>query len=202
MEKFRKKPEQKRSQTLFESIIESAARVLPALGYARATTNRIAKRAGISIGSLYQYFPNKDAIIASLLERELNKHFDEVASIVEREEDRSLDEIVDLLVEKFYALYLGQKELSRELFINASKLNQTNEILFVRNRVVDVLSQLLVKKDKLDPELAKIKAFISLNAFMGIIQTCSLVKDLPMPEIEIKKQISSLIKAYLNMKAI
>jgi len=186
-----------RSRTVFDSIIESTARILPALGYARATTNRIAERAGISIGSLYQYFPNKDSIIANLLERELNKHFDEVAAIVEGAQDRPLNEVVDLLVERFYALYIGQKDLTRELFIQASKLDQINEMLHVRNRVVDILCQLLVREGGMTPELAKIKAFVGLNAFMGIVQTCASIKELPVSEGEMKKQISDLLKGYL-----
>jgi len=51
------------------AILQAAAEVFARLGYARATTNKIAERAGVSVGSLYQYFPNKDALLASLLER-------------------------------------------------------------------------------------------------------------------------------------
>jgi AcrR family transcriptional regulator len=49
-------------------ILEGAAEVFAELGYAGATTNKIAARAGVSVGSLYQYFPNKDALVAALLE--------------------------------------------------------------------------------------------------------------------------------------
>lgn len=45
----------------------SAAEIFAQLGYARATTNKIAERAGVSVGSLYQYFPNKDSLLASLV---------------------------------------------------------------------------------------------------------------------------------------
>jgi len=54
-----------------ESILEGAARILEAEGIAGYTTNAIAERAGVSVGSLYQYFPNKDAITIALIEREL-----------------------------------------------------------------------------------------------------------------------------------
>src|ERR1700736_5178789 len=58
----RKAPKQERSREMVETILEAAARVFVREGYARATTNRIAAAAGISVGSLYQYFPGKDAI--------------------------------------------------------------------------------------------------------------------------------------------
>ncbi len=196
MEKNRKNPLQRRSQILFESVIDSATRILPALGYARTTTNRIATRAGISIGSLYQYFPHKDAIFATLLERELNKHLEEVAKIVRDEEHRPLEEVIEILVEKVFSLYIGQRELSRELFTHVSRLNQVSQVLYVRNLVIDVVSQLLTKRHNLDPELAKRKVFIGLNALMGIIQTCTLVDTLPMSEVDLKKELSCLLKRY------
>ncbi len=67
----RKKPAQPRSINTCEAILEASAQVFTGLGYVRTTTNRIAERAGVSIGSLYQYFPNKDAILVALLERHM-----------------------------------------------------------------------------------------------------------------------------------
>ena len=54
---------------MVEAVLQAAAEVFAELGYARATTNKIALRAGVSVGSLYQYFPNKDSLLAELLER-------------------------------------------------------------------------------------------------------------------------------------
>jgi AcrR family transcriptional regulator len=62
----RKKPRQARSQAMVDAILEAAARVLSEEGYGGASTNRIAEVAGVSVGSLYQYFPNKDALIIAL----------------------------------------------------------------------------------------------------------------------------------------
>ncbi len=65
----RKRPLQGRSRSTVEVILEAAAQVLERDGYAAATTDLIAERAGVSIGSLYQYFPNKDAILLALTQR-------------------------------------------------------------------------------------------------------------------------------------
>lgn len=64
-----KEPRQARSRVTYDAILEAAAQLLPGLGYAGTTTNRIAERAGVSIGSVYEYFPGKDAIFATLKER-------------------------------------------------------------------------------------------------------------------------------------
>ncbi|HXZ08528.1 MAG TPA: helix-turn-helix domain-containing protein, partial [Paraburkholderia sp.] len=66
----RKAPLQRRSTVTVDAIIEAAARILEAEGFDGYTTNAVAARAGVSIGSLYQYFPNRDALTAALIERE------------------------------------------------------------------------------------------------------------------------------------
>lgn len=68
--KMRKKPAQARSATTVEAIVEAAAQILSADGEEAVTTGAVAARAGVSIGSLYQYFPNRDAVLAALIHRE------------------------------------------------------------------------------------------------------------------------------------
>ncbi|MFO0614267.1 MAG: TetR/AcrR family transcriptional regulator [Polyangiaceae bacterium] len=65
----RKKPAQERSKATVDAILDATARVLRKDGYDRASTNRIAETAGVSIGSLYQYFPSKEALTAALIDR-------------------------------------------------------------------------------------------------------------------------------------
>ncbi|MDE1916749.1 MAG: TetR/AcrR family transcriptional regulator [Sphingomonadales bacterium] len=68
--KPRKAATQMRASRTVEAIVEAAARILETVGMEGYTTNAVAARAGVSIGSLYQYFPNKDAITVALIERE------------------------------------------------------------------------------------------------------------------------------------
>jgi AcrR family transcriptional regulator len=67
----RKEPKQKRSKAMYDAILDATTHLLSENGYAATTTNHIAERTGISIGSLYQYFPNKDAIAVELLQRHI-----------------------------------------------------------------------------------------------------------------------------------
>ena len=68
----RKQPKQQRSAETRQRILDAAARVFAEFGYRGGTTNRIAEAANISIGSLYQYFPNKDAILAALTDAHID----------------------------------------------------------------------------------------------------------------------------------
>jgi len=65
----RKVPEQERSRATVDIIVEAAAHILVKDGYDAFTTNRVAEKAGVSIGSLYQYFPNKEALLSELMRR-------------------------------------------------------------------------------------------------------------------------------------
>jgi AcrR family transcriptional regulator len=65
----KKRPVQRRSRETFEALVEACAWLLPRRGYAGTTTNHIAERAGVSIASLYEYFPGKDAVVAQVADR-------------------------------------------------------------------------------------------------------------------------------------
>jgi AcrR family transcriptional regulator len=65
----RKSASQERSRATVAALLDATARVLTREGYDRASTNRIAATAGVSVGSLYQYFPNKEALVAALVAR-------------------------------------------------------------------------------------------------------------------------------------
>jgi AcrR family transcriptional regulator len=67
--KPRKNASQERSRATVDTLIEATARILVNEGFDKASTNRIAEKAGVSVGSLYQYFPGKEALVAAVLER-------------------------------------------------------------------------------------------------------------------------------------
>lgn len=121
----RKQPRQVRAELTRQRILTAAAHVFGEHGYA-GTTNHIAERAGISIGSLYQYFPNKDAILAELLVR----HLDDGMAIAERVKREQLpgpiDQIFRVFIRGAIESHLGEPRLLRMLREQAP---QTNELL-------------------------------------------------------------------------
>lgn len=84
---------------MVEWIVDAAARILAAEGLAGLTTNRVAEVAGISVGSLYQYFPNKDAIVVTLIERTQAGVADAVEAVAAQLRDASLAEAVTAFVD-------------------------------------------------------------------------------------------------------
>ena len=74
----RRKPVQERSQSTVDAILTAGARVLVERGYAKTTTNYVAQIAGVSIGSLYQYFGNKDELVLAII----NQHAESILELL------------------------------------------------------------------------------------------------------------------------
>lgn len=94
----RKQPRQLRAELTRERILDAAAHVFAEYGYSAGTTNRIAEQARVSIGSLYQYYPNKDAILAELLTRHLDAGVIAAGRYQDAELPDSLEDILRLFV--------------------------------------------------------------------------------------------------------
>jgi AcrR family transcriptional regulator len=112
-----RKPSQDRSRKAVEAIIEASAQVLEKHGYKGATTNRIAERAGVSVGTLYQYFNNKDEIFSALIEQEAAIFLDRIEESISGPEVESREAISRLLEAAFASdhLMLGVRQVMRNL---------------------------------------------------------------------------------------
>jgi AcrR family transcriptional regulator len=120
----RKRPRQSRSQVLYDSLIEATQRVLASEGTEAVTTARVAELAGVSIGSLYQYFPSREALIAAVIDHKLESDTRELAPIIEQLRERSLDEVIHGLVEIVVRYYRDETPLYREMVAAMSAVDR------------------------------------------------------------------------------
>ncbi len=122
MIELRKHPRQNRSRAKVEGILAAAADIVSGRGLEAVTTNAVAARAGISIGSLYQYFPGKAALLAALIRDERANLLEAVERIVSSDAAHSLSNLVDELIEATVAHYLARPALSRTLNLARTQL--------------------------------------------------------------------------------
>ncbi|MFJ6988091.1 MULTISPECIES: TetR/AcrR family transcriptional regulator [unclassified Streptomyces] len=153
----RKRPRQQRSRETVAAILEGAAQIFEREGYERTTTNRVAERAGVSIGTLYQYFPNKDALLWALGE----EHVTELARSVEEvfaqagALDLPLDETVGRLLEAFVASHAHRPLLHRVLYDRAPRPGDTAARLrAAQHGMGAAMAAHLVRLGLADPALA------------------------------------------------
>jgi AcrR family transcriptional regulator len=98
--KPRKDASQERSRATVDALVEATARILVREGFDKASTNRIAEVAGVSVGSLYQYFPGKEALVAAVIER----HQHDIMQTVRSELAEVLSQPVEKAVRKLVAI--------------------------------------------------------------------------------------------------
>ncbi|MHC8372092.1 TetR/AcrR family transcriptional regulator [Pseudomonas sp. MDT1-85] len=124
----RKSPTQTRSKMMVEAILETTANVVVKHGYAGTNTNLVAQLAGVSVGSVYQYFPNKDSLIAALHYRKVKATHEAIQGLLTRSDISSLQGHIEYLVRAFMTPHTKEPELHRLLEQEFSFLNdQTTE---------------------------------------------------------------------------
>lgn len=95
----RRRPKQRRAHHTVDAILDAVVRILKREGFGAVTTNRIAEVAGVSIGSVYQYFPDKQSIFVALHQRHLDQIDQMVATKLVEHAASSLDDLVHAMIE-------------------------------------------------------------------------------------------------------
>jgi AcrR family transcriptional regulator len=140
----RKIPRQKRSAGTREQILEAAARVFVEHGHSAGTTNRIAEAAGLSIGSLYQYFPNKDAILLQLAQRHIEQGRQAVAAALADGLPATWPERVAVMVDVALDIHQGDPRLHQVLFEESPRPPALlAEVRALQDVLVEAIAELL-----------------------------------------------------------
>jgi AcrR family transcriptional regulator len=119
----RKSPVQARSAASVDAILEATIQVLLSVGKERLTTTRVALRAGVSVGTLYQYFPNKSALLQAALSRHLNEVADAVERVCREEKGSTLRQMVTSLLTTFMQAKMKNVKTSVALYSVSSDVD-------------------------------------------------------------------------------
>jgi AcrR family transcriptional regulator len=142
----RRRPRQRRSRETVDAILEAAARVFAEKGRAGGTTNHIARAAGVSIGSLYEYFGDKDAILIALVERQVEEMVSAVeqALAVPADEGAALEPLLRRFVETMLRVHEHEPDLYRVAFDEAEHPPELHAcVLQMEERLAHTLEDLL-----------------------------------------------------------
>lgn len=123
----RKRPRQARSTATLDAIFEATIQVLLADGMRALTTTRVAERAGVSVGTMYQYFPHKQSLIYALNERYLEVLADKVEATCRAQAGRPVAEMLAALIETYWRAKTERAEVTRALY--RSVVEMDNEAL-------------------------------------------------------------------------
>ena len=137
--KSRKTPGQARSKETVNVILEASARILESQGMRGFNTNAIATRAGVSVGSIYQYFPNKDAIVLALISGFEETLHHAVRRVVQAGRGRPLKPRLRLLVRELVTVHYRRSRLNRVLEAEEERLGSDADSSAFHESVLQLL---------------------------------------------------------------
>ncbi|HVK75260.1 MAG TPA: TetR/AcrR family transcriptional regulator [Kofleriaceae bacterium] len=174
----------------------AATRVLTKVGYDDATTNRIAEAAGVSVGSLYQYFPNKEAIVGALIER----HDDEMWAVfthhVAQGADRPLHELAPLVIDALFSAHLVDPALHRVLHEQVPRVGKLARLRETNARARALVARILeARAADLAVDDVATTSFVIVEAIEAIIHQ-SIETDVD--PIAVRREATRLLLRYLG----
>lgn len=165
----RKRPTQDRAKATVEAILVATSQVLLAVGFERTTTARVAERAGVSIGTLYQYFPNKDALIVALIHRHADDLVDTIRDVLQRHSHLTLRETVRAAIDATMTAHRLDPRLHKILHEQVPRTGQLGKAMhasadITREIEAGLRSHADELDDSLDPKVAAIVIGTVLDA--------------------------------------
>jgi AcrR family transcriptional regulator len=194
----RKSPVQARSAASVDAILEATIQVLLDVGKQRLTTTRVASRAGVSVGTLYQYFPNKSALLKAALKRHMDEVTEAVELVCRQQEGHSLEQMVTALVTTFLEAKMRDLKTSVGLYSVSSDVDGTKIVQAVGIRSNKAIAGMLkTAREQLttDPQLVA----SMLQGVMAGISRRLLESAAPEKQFDILRQETIFLAcAYLN----
>jgi AcrR family transcriptional regulator len=191
----RKSPRQARSTATVDAILEAAARILERDGPARLNTNAVAERAGVSVGSLYQYFPNKDAIVSALLSRDARAREAALREAVASAAGLPLEDGVGLIVDAAVAHQSARPRLARWLDREEARLPLDAERRAIAGAIQSLLAGFLARHRAalggLRPDEAILDLFVMARALIDALSEAEV------PERDIRRRARRAALGYL-----
>lgn len=166
---LKKSPRQKRALQTIEFILEAATYILEREGTHRATTNRIAERAGVNIASLYQYFDDKDAILKTLVLFKAEEHMAMLAQHLEDMASLDLITLIKVIAHQIRKEVQDAPEALRQLLLLTPALGQMDQIKALRQQATHLIALEMTRRTGASPDLAMQCAFVLLYAVLGVI---------------------------------
>jgi AcrR family transcriptional regulator len=199
---LRRQPTQDRAQKTIETIFQATAQIVEVDGEEALSTNKIAAKAGFSIGTLYQYFPSKEAILLAMIARERRRVLDRLGEVLRAAElneatpHQIVAELIHLLVESFAAGHGARRAMIR-LAWQVDHLEGVTQALREASETIALyLARLAAHQKDIQFRTSPATLFVVTRAVMGAIRSASLEKSalLGSPELE-----AELVKLCLGL---
>ena len=200
--KPRKIATQQRSRATVDALVEATARILVREGFDKASTNRVAEVAGVSIGSLYQYFPSKEALVAAVIER----HQQEIMQTVRGELADVLAEPLEKAVRTLVAVAVKAHRVNPKLHrVLAEQIPRVGKLgrleTFNRENYTLFRTYLERHRDELRVDDLELASFVCVTSIEALTHNAVLHYSTMLPDERMEALINAgarLVTGYLN----
>ena len=193
----RKTPVQARAEVTVEAICEATIQVLLSHGAERLTTTRVADRAGVSVGTLYQYYPNKQSLLYAVME----EHLDRVATAVEAACEQSchkpLAEMIKQVVEVFVDVKMDRADISVALYQVAADVDGPALVKRAGQRMRKALEAMLQTAPDKESPPDKLAIDMMLAAMSGVMRSMLEARPAPTTVRKLCEQLVLLCQSYM-----
>lgn len=198
----RNQPRQPRSRVTVSAILDAAIRVLDRQGLGEMTTSRVAEVAGVSVGTLYQYFAHREAIIEALQDRELQRADSMLERLLKNPQPPSDRELSRAVVEELLRLYRAAPALHRVLAVEGLRVAPPERVLaFDARSVARVKAFLSVAGARIRPSNLEAAAFVIYQSVRATMLSYLLAAPASVDDDVIASELTELIVCYLSREA-
>lgn len=194
-------PKQERSRALVDLLLEATARILSTRGIDALSTNEIARVAGVSVGSLYQYFPGKAAIVAALIERKVELDLQELGSVVLAHAERPLPELIGGVVAAMVELHRRDRGLLRALLALVPAVGQFEQVRAMAAKGRELLRTLLEsRRHELRETDLDLACFIAGRTLEEVLHAAVLERPELLDDPRFAHEVTVLLVSYLERR--
>lgn len=197
---IRKKPRQARAEATMEAIVEAAAQILERDGEEAATTARIAERAGVSIGTLYQYFADRDAVLAALIRRDRQTVGAEIMLRIAEGNPSNAEAMVRDIIAALLAVMRPRRRRRRLIALGtAMRVQAGDETGSMIDRVGLMMVAVAARyPDDIARPLTPTRAYVLTRAVMGALRAALMENAKVLDEKDFEDELVRLALAYLR----
>src|SRR5215469_9509190 len=177
----RKSPVQARSTASVDAILKATVQVLVGVGKERLTTTRVAARAGVSVGTLYQYFPNKSALLRAAMRLHVEEILLEVNKVCAAERGQPIEQMAEALALAFLAVKMRDPKRSRALYAVSSDVEGSKIVASAQARVNDAMIALFETAPRMPKTDLRLMATMLQSTIAGVKRHL-LESDMPESE--------------------
>jgi AcrR family transcriptional regulator len=194
----RKKPRQGRSLATVDAILDATARVLCSTGYDRASTNRIALAAGVSVGSLYQYFPSKEALVAALAARHMATMSALVRSKLAEVAEAPMPVAVRTIIMAMFEAHAVDPRLHKVLIEEVPRIGRLENLRGVEREMESLVAAMLVaRRAELRRSNVETMALLLVTVVEAATHAAVLAELEPARSQAVADELTDLVLRYL-----